>query len=245
MIHYIYDGSFDGLLTAIYETYYRKEMPQKILYEEDFQENLLVDKIHIDTDIEKSQKVYDSIKTKISSRALKNIFYTYLSEEEDSGTWIYQYLRLGWKVGRKVDLNMADDRVLRIYKTRRRVEREMHLLLGLLRFRRLESNIYYAPVEPQFNSVGLLAPHFEERLADQNWIIHDVKRGIGAVYNKEEWIIRDIDIKQGVKYGDNELAYQELWKEYFKSIAIRNRINPKLQKRNMPMRYWRFLVEKH
>jgi len=245
MIYYIYDGSFDGLLTAIYEAYYRKEKPQRILFEEDYQENLLVDKIYINTDIEKAEKVYNSIKTKISNRALKNVFYTYLSEGEDIGTWIYQYLKLGWKIGKNVDYNMADERVLNIYKARRSVDREVHLLLGLIRFRRLEEKIYYAPFEPKFNVVGLVAPHFVERLSDQSWLIHDVKRGIGAVYNGEEWIIRDIDIDKELKYGEDELAYQRLWKEYFKSIAIKNRINPRLQKRNMPMRYWRYLVEKN
>lgn len=244
MIHYIYDGSFDGLLTAIYDTYYRKELPDKILFHEDYQENLLINKIHIRTDIEKSKKVYDSIKNKISNRALKNIFYTYLSEEENLGTWVYQYLRLGWKIGRNVDFNMANDHVLKIYKTRRSVEREVHLLMGLIRFRRLEANIYYAPVEPMYNTVGLLAPHFAQRLSDQNWVIHDVKRGIGAIYNKEEWIISDIDFKDNLKFGEDELIFQRLWKEYYKSIAIKNRINSKLQKRNMPMRYWRYLVEK-
>ncbi|MCT4564773.1 MAG: TIGR03915 family putative DNA repair protein [Maledivibacter sp.] len=245
MIHYIYDGSFDGLLTSIYEAYYRKDIPEKILFNKDPQENLLVNRIHISTDIGKSKKVYDSIKNKISSRALKNIFYTYLSEEENLGTWVYKYLRLGWKIGKNVDLNMSDDGVLKIYKTRRSVEREVHLLTGLIRFRRLEANIYYAPVEPMYNTVGLLAPHFAERLGDQNWVIHDVKRGIGAVYNKEEWIISDINFKHDLKFGEDETFFQNLWREYFKSVAIKNRINPKLQKKNMPMRYWRYLVEKN
>lgn len=245
MIHYIYDGSFDGLLTSIYEAYYRKEIPERIIHRDDYQGSLLVKKIYIDTDNEKAKKVYDSIKNKISNRALRNVFYTYLSELEDSGIWIYQYLKLGWKIGRNVDLNLVDDRVLKIHKTRQSIDRERHFMLGLMRFKLIEGDIYYAPFEPKFNTIGLIAPHFAERLADQNWIIHDVNRGIGAVYNGEEWIIRDINIKKELRYGDEELAYQSLWKEYFKSITIKNRINPKLQRTNMPMKYWRYLVEKN
>lgn len=245
MIYYIYDGSFDGLLTAIYEAYYRKEKPEKILCQEAHQENLFIEKIHISTDGEKAKRVYDSIKEKISNRALKNVFYTYLSEVEDGGTWIYQYLRLGWKIGRNIDDNLADDRVLKIHKIRLKVDREVHFMLGLIRFRSLEGNIYYAPIDPKFNIIGLVAPHFADRLSDQNWIIHDAKRRLGAVYNREEWVIRDINIEKDIKYSNEELSYQRLWKEYFKSIAIKNRINPKLQKRNMPMRYWSYLVEKN
>lgn len=244
-IYYTYDGSFDGLLTAIYEAYYRREKPEKILLEEDYQENLFLKRVHIHTDREKAKRVYNSIKSKISNESLKNIFYTYLSELEDLGTWVYQYLKLGWKIGKHIDLNLADDRVLVIHKIRLKIDREKHLMLGLIRFRRLQGNIYYAPIEPKFNIVGLVAPHFVDRLGEENWVIHDVKRGIGAVYNGEEWIIRDIDLDAELEYGNDEFIYQKLWQEYFKSIAIKNRINPKLQKRNMPMRYWRYLVEKN
>lgn len=245
MLCYTYDGSFDGLLTAIYDAYYRREIPKRILFFEDYKENFLDKKVNIHTDTEKARRVYESIKTKISKRALENIFYTYLSELEDAGVWIYQYLKLGWKMGRSIDDNIADERVLKIHKTRLSIDRERHLMLGLLRFRCLEGDIYYAPIEPKYNIVGLIAPHFVERLSDQSWIIHDVKRGVGAVYNGKDWIIRDVNIDNELKFNRNEVKYQELWKEYFKSIAIKNRINPKLQKRNMPMRYWRYLVEKN
>ena len=42
MIHYIYDGSFEGILTAIYHAYYNKEIPEQILSEDDLQESLMV-----------------------------------------------------------------------------------------------------------------------------------------------------------------------------------------------------------
>ena len=43
MLYYIYDGSFEGLLTAIYEAYYRRQHPDEILSIEDIQENLLIE----------------------------------------------------------------------------------------------------------------------------------------------------------------------------------------------------------
>jgi len=75
-------------------------------------------------------------------------------------------------------------------------------------------------------------------------VIHDIKRGIGALYNKKEWVIKDVEITDPIMIKEDEEEYQELWKEYFKHIAIETKINPKLQKRNMPMRYWKHLIEK-
>lgn len=245
MIYYVYDGSFEGLLTSIYKSYYRKEIPNKIISSSDYQDNLLVNFVHIDTDEKKAEKVYNSIKEKISNRALENVFYTYLSELKESGTWIYQYLRLGWKVGRKIDSMLTEDIVLNVHKTRRKVGREVHFILGLLRFKELENNIFYAPFEPQYNIVALVAPHFANRLSEQSWVIHDVKRDIGVLYNGNEWIVKDITLKEKPKLSENEIFYQNLWKKYFDSIAIKNRINLKLQKSNMPMKYWKYLVEKN
>jgi len=65
MIYYIYDGSFEGILTAIYHAYYRRETPEKIVEEYDLQESLIINKVYIRTDIEKSNKVYHSCKTYI------------------------------------------------------------------------------------------------------------------------------------------------------------------------------------
>ncbi|NTW94650.1 MAG: DUF4130 domain-containing protein, partial [Chlorobiaceae bacterium] len=37
---------------------------------------------------------------------------------------------------------------------------------------------------------------------------------------------------------------QALWQTFFRTIAIPDRKNPRLQKSNMPMKYWKYLTEK-
>ena len=244
MIHYIYDGSFDGILTAIYEVYYGREIPDNIVPQDSMEENFLVQKAFITTDGEKARKVYGAIENKISEEALRRVFYAYLSEIEDHGMIILKYLQLGFKIGSQVDLNLSDDIVLMMDNIYNKVAREKHRMLGLIRFKELENGILYSSIEPDYNVIGLLAPHFASRMANENWAIHDVKRGIAIFYNKQEWIIKDIELKDSLILKEEEEEYQELWKAYFKSIAIQSRINPRLQKRNMPMRYWKHLVEK-
>jgi len=243
MTVYVYDGSFEGLLTAVYEAFYRREKPDKIIQRNNLQMDLTAQYIYIDTDKEKSERVYNSIREKISVRALQNVYYVFLSEVEEAGTLIYNYLKFGWKVGPKVDLHMADDRVLTVLKIRRKVECEVHKMMGFVRFRLLEGDIYYAPIAPVHNIVELLAPHFAQRLADQNWVIYDERRNLAAVYNRREWVMTDTVPDRIPESGEGELLYQKLWKEFFNSIAISSRKNPKLQKRLMPVRYWRYLTE--
>ncbi len=243
MLHYVYDGTFEGLLTCVYEAYY-KEVPDRISCGALLQENLLDNYISIDTDMDKATKVMTAVRAKISEDALENAFHVYLSELPDIGIWIYRYLRLGFRVGPTVDNYLWEDTVLKILEIARKVRFESHRMLGLIRFRELAGGTYYAPIGPDHNIVGLVAPHFAKRLGDQRWMIHDVKRNIAALYNLKEWTIAVIHQKKALPLHGDELEFQRLWKQYFQSVAITGRTNPRLQRQHMPSRYWLYLVEK-
>jgi probable DNA metabolism protein len=43
----------------------------------------------------------------------------------------------------------------------------------------------------------------------------------------------------------DEKLFQDLWKGYFKSMTIKERINPRLHRKNMPARFWSELTEKN
>ena len=242
---YQYDGTFEGLLTCIYEAYYRHEVQEHICRGDTVQESLLDCSIQIPTDRRKADKVLESIRVKISKEALRHAFYAYLSELDDIGVWIYRYLRLGWKVGSAVDRHLREEEVWTVQEASRKVEGEANRMLGLLRFRELKGGIYYAPMGPDHNIVSLIAPHFVDRLSDQQWMIHDVKRDIAAVYNTKDWAIAAVRQKQALSPDKDELEFQQLWKQYFQSITIQGRYHPGLQRQFMPKRYWKYLVEKN
>lgn len=243
MIYYVYDGTFDGLLTSIYEAYYRHENPDDIVSEDRLDENFLIQKVYITTDKDKSSKVYHSIEEKISLEALRRVFYAYLSELPKSGIIILNYLKIGYKLGRAVDDNLAHDAVLNMDKINYKVSSERHRFLGILRFKMLDNGVLYADLEPEYNIIGMIAPHFANRLSNENFVIHDLKRNIGVFYNKREWIIRDFEIGDNVIIREDEEEYQELWRAYYKHISIESRKNLRLKKNNMPMKYWKHLVE--
>lgn len=243
MICYVYDNTFDGLLTCIYEAYYRHEDPDDIVPMDSLDDNFLIQRYHIQTDGEKAAKVYRSIEEKISEDALKTVFYAFLSELPMSGKDILNYLRVAYKIGRNINDNLSNDAVLKISKIEYKVGAEKHRLLGLLRFKVMESGILYASIEPDHNVSALLAPHFSERMANENWIIHDIRRNIGVFYNKKEWIVREFAIEEDIIFHEAEEDYQEMWKAYYKHMAIESRKNLRLKKNHMPMRYWKHLVE--
>ena len=244
MNYLIYDGSFPGLLTAIYQAFKARIKIAGIILEEEYQAGLFSNKIIVETELDKSDKVYEAVKDKISPKSLRKIYHVYLSETENSGLLIYQYLQLGFRMGKKIDSYLHNDIVDRVNKIDRKVSKEAHLLLGLLRFRKIQGGVFYAPFEPDYNIITLLAPHFVRRLPDQDWIIHDRKRMLAAIYNREEWVLTELDSLPEPKITEEEKYYQALWQSFYKNVAIESRKNPRLQAQFMPRRYWDYLIEK-
>jgi len=254
---YIYDGTFEGLLTCIYEAYYRHENPMFILPEKKYCEsikdtlfNLLQNSddcwnpVEILTDQQKSVKVYDAIESKISDDALETIYHVFLSEITNFEIMILNYLRLGFKTGSDVNKCMQDKRVMDMLKAERKVIWEVHRMEGFLRFEE-RPGFFYAAYEPDHNITSLVTPHFVERFAVQNFVIHDIKRQIASVYNKKDWFLTETVSGQdfGLVSEKKETYYSDLWRGYFEWASIEERKNPRNQKRQMPKRYWKHLTE--
>ena len=254
---YLYDGTFHGLLTVIYEIYYNHDNPLDISIsniDESPQMNFLNENKTIVTDNEKVLKVLKGIKGKISIQALDNIYYAFLSGTEGKEMAIFNYIKLGFKLGSGIDAHLYDEKVICLHKIVKKVRKETHLMTGFIRFT-YNNNFYYASYEPDNNITELLAPLFANRFSDQYFIIHDVSREIAAIYNTKEWVItafcnsdvEKLNVTRNdevlMENGENYICYEELWKEYFVHISIDERKNEKQQKSMMPKRYWKNMLE--
>jgi len=93
---------------------------------------------------------------------------------------------------------------------------------------------------------------YPELNADQKWIIYDMKRKYGIWYDLEQIEYMELEfsntggnaVNGGSIYFEDEVLYQDLWKNYFTSVNIASRKNMKLHLRHIPRRYWRHLTEK-
>lgn len=119
-----------------------------------------------------------------------------------------------------------------------------HIVLnGLLRFIEIGDNLFYASIHPDNNIIENLGQHFIRRLPSQNFIIHDKNRNIAFLYNTKEYKIIDSTLLTIPDISKKEKKYQELWSAFFKTIAIKERTNSRLQMQYMPKKYWEDLVE--
>lgn len=242
---YLYDGSFEGLLTIVFYSYIKKEFPYSILSKNLYSTNLLDTTKQIETDFEKSQRIFNGIVKNISYSTLYNAYYAFLSNEPNKEIYIVQYLVYGFILGPKINTMLSLDFVSKIHFSRRKVFGESHRLKGLLRFQEVEKHIFYASIHPDNNVIENLGQHFMRRLPTQNFIIHDKNRNLLFLYNTQNYSIVSAENFNIPNITEKEKEYQKLWKTFFDTIAIKERTNSKLQMQFMPKKYWQDLVEKN
>jgi len=247
---YLYDGSFEGFLTCIYHHYYG-EKASGIYPRDQYQASLLAECSIVETEEEKASRVYEAIEEKISTDDLRRIYRAFLSSDPEKENKLLQYIRLGFKRGSAISLLHSNPIVLDVQKCEYKVSIETHRIKGLARFSAIrhsnadgkEQEILYCCFEPDHDILELVADHFADRLKSDPFIIHDKRRNKAVFAAGGCWYISDFTDKDLSLLGESEAEYRDLWKKYFETIAIKERINPSCQKRMMPVRYWKNLTE--
>ena len=139
------------------------------------------------------------------------------------------------------DRGDADVRAVR--EAAYKVWREIHRLMGLLRFSPDEDGVYIARCEPDHLTVPSLGPHFRERFGQTPWAIIDEKRRFGVSCSGAalEFFITGEDSAFLENQPSSE--WENMWRHYHKTINNESRNNPDVQRRFMPQRYWKYLTE--
>ena len=242
MVDYLYDGTFDGFLTCVYEHYYR-EKAGGIFTREQYQANLQSGFYEVEADEEKALKVYNAIENKISRPDMGRVYHVFLSSAPGKENMLLKYIELGFKNGPKIRLLHGNPVVFDVQRIEKKVTFEVHRLSGLIRFSVLQGELLYAPIEPDHDVCELLADHFCDRFKNDPFIIHDKKRSKALIAYGGDWYISEFTAHNLPALSENENEYKRLWKKYFDTIAIRERTNPACQKNFMPVRYWKNLTE--
>lgn len=237
---YIYDNSFYGLLSTIFECFNTKSIPLNITINET--NNFLNNYITISTNEVHAKRVYNGILNNISYSCLRFIYNAFLSNSTQKELLILHYLIIGFEIGPKVD-NLLNEKAIReVQQISKRVFGEAHRLSGLLRFIEIGHNTFYSKIHPDNNVIEILGNHFIKRFPTQNFIIHDKNRNIAFLYNTKTYIIIDAS-EIPITTTKEEAFYQDLWKIFYNSISIKERTNPRLQMQYMPKKYWQDLIE--
>ena len=249
----LYDGSFEGFLSVIFECYAQKITPTDIRSDELFQDVFFDHKEFVPANSEQANRVWKAWQKKLSKNQHQLPFHAFLSNEQSIEMKLFHFAKTAFASNGLTESNFSDPDILVIRKAARRVSQEAMRMLQFIRFQLTKDNIYFAGIKPGYDVLPMILKHLQDRFADQQWIVYDIKRDYGFYYNLktvEEITLnhKNFNLYDGSVSAhvlqEGEADYQNLWKDYCESITIKERLNLELQKQHMPKRYWKFLTEK-
>ena len=249
----VYDGTFEGLMTAVFEIYEYKILQPNIVNSKSASGSLF-GKVHeVNTNKEKTARVFKKLKDKLTPNAFADLYKTFLSETKDIENLLYRYIAYVLASKESIENDYSNADVLLLQQLCRKVQREKHRMEAFVRFQLTQDQLYFCIIQPDFNVLPLISKHFEKRYADQRWLIYDSRRKYGLYYDLEKVeevsmnFESDLNNKNELKSicDEKEELYQKLWCIYFGSVNIAARKNMKLHIQHMPKRYWRYLTEKN
>ncbi|MCC8087759.1 MAG: TIGR03915 family putative DNA repair protein [Rikenellaceae bacterium] len=251
MVVFTYDKTIEGLLTAVFYAYEWKTFPDKLIGEDEPHPMFTTEHYHIVTDSARSARVWNGLVKKLPKKACNMLMHLWLSEEDGTDMLFFRYIRKVFDSPGDVYMDFTDPDILDAKQIAKKVSCEARYLIQFVRFQKASDGTFFAPVSPRYNVLPLILYYFKDRFADQKWMLYDTKRGYGYYYDMKnivEITLTDQDFMEGGRLDEKFLAedektFQQMWRSYFKALTIKERLNPKVQRQNMPRRFWKYLTE--
>ena len=240
-ITYRYDGSFEGFLCCVFESYDAHELPAAIVGP-DAPELSLFGVKEIPTDAERAARVARSIPSRISMEAdalIRQAFLTCLPEKE---LVMLRFLRQGYHYGARFLSFAGNEEVWRLTEAVKHLLHEAHLLKGFIRFSD-QKGVLVTTIGPKNFVLPFLARHFAERFPEERLLIYDEKHHAALVYRPYESAIIPMDDFRAAPPDEEERKFRALWRAFYDAVEIRPRHNEKCRMTLLPKRYWRYMTE--
>jgi probable DNA metabolism protein len=221
---YVYDGSFNGFLTAIFIAFERNETVADFRPDNGCQSTLFLETETITTHLEYAKRVWNGIQAK-SSVAVKQVYFSFLSEHSGIEHLLFRYIKNLFH-GRSGENTMPLDHTdLKIGQLANQVAKEKARLEAFLTFEPSVDNILYTMIAPQYNVLPLLSKHFRLRLTGQEWLIFDRKRNYGLYSNGKsaEFIKLEFGRMPGLHdFMEDNVSRTSLYQVQDGEMALRN-----------------------
>lgn len=243
-----YDSSFDGFLSVVFEIYRQHLSVSDIQPDRRSGESqdLFAQPFWVETNLDSARRLKRAIVNAASDEVLSLLDLVFRSEEPGVEMKMLAFLRkLFSGVDPNYGKNPTSPEMLPLYMIARSVRREAGDMLGMVRFTKLKDGTYFAEIEPKYDIVPLLSGHFKNRFANERWAIYDSSRKYGIYYDGVKVVEVTVPDVNEVTAGLPPDAYTLMWKDFYKAIAIKERENPKLLRRCLPVRYWKHLPERN
>lgn len=235
-----YDGTFEGFLCCVFDSYVYKEYPAQFQTPEHLEQSLFPAR-WVGTDARHARRILVSLE-KIDPYAKELVVKGFLTCAPNREKIIYQFIRALYDIGRPLLRQLSDDAVLPLLKAVRHLDGEVHLLKGFVRFSEFEGMLA-GEIRPKNRVLPLLRYHFCDRMYNEVFLLYDRTHREALVHKPGQWAIIPLESFKMAAPSAAEAQYRSLWKRFYDTIEIKERHNPRQRRTNMPQRYWSTMTE--
>ena len=237
---YYYDGSFEGFLCCVFESYANKEVLTAIYRDEDLVPTLFASR-SIATDRDHANRVLRKI-VKCSPYTANLLQKCYLTCLPDREIHMYRLVVKLLKEGPGFLRNFSDETLHPVVTAVRHLNGEAHQLKGFTRFSEF-GGVLGGEIEPKNRVLPLLRSHFCARYQGETFFLYDRTHKEALLYANGKAVIQPLEHFEMAPPDEAEARYRLLWKRFYDTIAIKERYNPKCRQTHMPKRYWNTMTE--
>jgi len=254
---YVYDGTLEGFLSAVFDIYVNKTEPLNIVSAQSaFQPDFDTPCHTVETTDEKAARLMTGM-DKIGGALPGQVIYAFLSHMPDREMVIYRYIAMGFEMKEKLFQNLHDDTVRKVLDMERQTGVEKQKMKGFLRFSVTENNVFYAEMSPKNNILPLIMAHFCRRFRVKPFMIRDRTYNQLGIFDTRGWYIHsdarlngETDTRTLAEAAaaspnlhESEERYRYMWKRFYDITAMNGRENIKGRNARVPQRYQRHMTE--
>lgn len=239
---YLYDGSFDGLLCCIFESYANHEIPDEICPEYAYEQEVLWQVRQIETNGDYADRVFVKLSAVLGKEGILLLRTVFLYGGAGRETALLRFVRFGLKHGKAALQMLGKAETAAVRNMEKAVLNEAHLMREFLRFSDYHGALA-SVIEPKHYILPLIKGHFTERYPEEHFLIFDRTHKMALVYRPYESRIIPMDAFDPPDASLSERQFRRLWQEYYDAIAIKPRENPRCRMTHMPKRFWSCMTE--
>ena len=239
---YLYDGSYNGFLCCVFESFVQHEIPFAV-WTPQRETATLYPVREIATDPARARRVYASFAPKLGQEAKWLVTRDFLSGDEDKELHLLRFLHFAFAVGPGAAKQMGHPLVAPLYRMKKSLDWEVDKFQGFVRFEEHEGMLG-AVIHPKNYILPLLRGHFCGRFPEEDFMIYDAVHGMVLLYRDHKAQLLNLAEPLTLPPPDEqEQQLQQLWKQFYDTLAIQARRNERARMSHCPKRFWADLTE--
>ena len=247
---YLCEQSMNGIYSALYDAWKLSRHEEAgIAFKDTVEHELFCEYIEVTESEKKSAAIDRLIRKHLGERAYWDIYHALLSEDAGRADAVFQVLLAARKLNdsRKIMDHLTEPAVEKVFELKRSVANEAHLFVEFIRFRELENGVMFSEITPKNRVLTCIGDHFSDRFPLENWMIYDKTHKEYLLHKAHtQWILmtgETVNEEMTARITEQEREFGQLWKVFFETIAIEERMNPVCQRTHLPLRFREDMIE--